>query len=53
MMSTQFKVENVFGDLLTKDSISSEQITKPNTFFSQIDVNNNFCIDTKLYEPFC
>ena len=30
--STKFKVEDIFGDLLSKDSISTEQITKLNSF---------------------
>ena len=29
MDSTKFKVENIFGDVISKDSISPEQITKP------------------------
>ena len=28
MHSTEFKVEDIFGDLVDKDSISPEQITK-------------------------
>ena len=36
MKGTVFKVEEVFGDVISKDSISAEQITKPNSFLSKI-----------------
>ena len=29
---TKFRVEGIFGDVISKDSISPEQITKLNTF---------------------
>ena len=32
MDSTKFKVEDIFGDVISKDSISPEQITKPKNF---------------------
>ena len=32
MDSTKFKMENNFGDVISKDSISQEQITKLNIF---------------------
>ena len=32
MKSTQFKVEDVFIDVISKDTISTEQITKLNNF---------------------
>ena len=32
MQNTQFKVEDVFGDIISEDSISPEQITKLKTF---------------------
>ena len=32
MNSTKFKVEDIFGDVISKDSISPEQITKLNNF---------------------
>ena len=35
MISTKVKVEDVFGDVMSKDSISIEQITKLKIFFSQ------------------
>ena len=39
MTSTKFKIEVIFGDAISKDSISPEQITKLDTFFDQNNVN--------------
>ena len=36
MNSTKFKVEDIFGDIISKDSISPEQITKLNNFLAKI-----------------
>ena len=36
MNSTKFKVEDIFGDVIIEDSISPEQITKPNNFLAKI-----------------
>ena len=36
MDSTKFKVEDIFGDVIIKDSISPEQITKLNIFLAKI-----------------
>ena len=36
MKNTQFKVEDVFGDAISKDSVSLEQITKFNRFLAKI-----------------
>ena len=36
MRNTQFKVEDVFGDVISKDSISPEQLTKLNNFLAKI-----------------
>ena len=36
MDSTKFKVEDIFGDVISKDSISTEQITKLNNFSAKI-----------------
>ena len=44
MKNTQFKVADVFGDVLSKDNFSQEQITKPNNFSSQ----NNVCVNIKI-----
>ena len=42
MDSTKFKVEDIFGDVISKDSISPEQITKLNNFFVNININFKF-----------
>ena len=42
MKNTTFKVEDIFGDVISKDSISPEQITELNNFFSQKNVYNIF-----------
>ena len=34
MNSTKFKVEDVFGDIISKNSVSPEQITKPNNLWA-------------------
>ena len=36
MTSTKFSFEDVFGDVISKDSISTEQITKLNKFLAKI-----------------
>ena len=36
MDSTKFKVEDIFSDVISKDSISREQITKLNNFLAKI-----------------
>ena len=36
MDSTKFKVEDIFGDVISKDSISPEQITKLNNILAKI-----------------
>ena len=36
MKNTQFKVEDNFGDAISKDKFSHEQITKLNTFLAKI-----------------
>ena len=33
LKNTDFKVEDIFGDIINKDTITSEQITKLNKFF--------------------
>ena len=35
MKNTQFKVEDVFTDVISKDTISTEQITKLNNFLAK------------------
>ena len=36
MKNTSFRVEDVFGDVISKDSISPEQITKLNNFLAKV-----------------
>ena len=36
MNSTKFKVEDIFGDVISKDSFSPEQITELNNFLAKI-----------------
>ena len=36
MNSTKFKVEDIFGDVISKDTISTEQITKLNNFLAKM-----------------
>ena len=48
MKNTSFKVEDVFGDVISRDNFSQEQLTKPNNFFSQKIVNININIEFSL-----
>ena len=34
--NSQFKIEDIFGNVIRKDSTSQEQITKPNNFSAKI-----------------
>ena len=36
MDSTKFKVEDIFGEVISKDTISQEQIIKPNKFLAKM-----------------
>ena len=36
MKKTQFKVEDVFGDIISKGNFSQEQITKPNSLLAKM-----------------
>ena len=51
MKNTQFKVEDVFGDISSKDSFSPVQITKLNNYFSQNDVNINITVEFNFLKP--
>ena len=51
MKSTKFKVEDIFGDVISKDSISPEQITKLNGFFRQNNVNININNKISMFKP--
>ena len=49
--NTQFKVEDVFGDVISKEIFSQEQITILSNFFSQNNVNINTKIIFHLFQP--
>ena len=51
MKKTQFKVEDVFGDVNSKDSISTEQITKLNNFLAKMLLNININIKFNFFKP--
>ena len=51
MNSTKFKVEDISGDVISKNSVSPEQITKPNKFFSQNNVNRDINIKFNFFKP--
>ena len=51
MNSTKSKLEDIFGDVVLKDSISPEQITKLNIFFSKNNVKINLNIKIKFFIP--
>ena len=36
MNSTKFKIEGIFGDVISKDCVSPEQITKLISFYAKI-----------------
>ena len=36
LKNTSFKVEDIFGDVISKDNFSQEQITKLNNFLAKI-----------------
>ena len=36
MKNTQFKVEDVFGNVISRDNFSQEKITKPNSFLAKM-----------------
>ena len=51
MKNTQFKVEDIFGNIIKEQTISPEQITKLITFFSQNDVNININSKLNFFKP--
>ena len=51
MKNTHFKVEDVFKDIIHKDTIPQEQIFKLSIFFSQNDVNININIKFNFFKP--
>ena len=36
MKNTQFKVEDVYGEVISKDNLSQDQITKLNSFLANL-----------------
>ena len=51
MTKTQFKIEQVFGEFISKDNFSQEQITKLNNFFSQNIMNMNKNVKSVFFKP--
>ena len=51
MVSTWFTVEDMFSDVISKDSISPEQITEPNNFVAKKNVNVHININFDFYKP--
>ena len=51
MKITQFRVQDVFGDSIVKDSSSQDQIVTFKTFFSHNDVTSKFSIRIDLFRP--
>ena len=47
----QFKVEDFFCGIISKDSISPEQISKLKILLSQKNINNIFSINADLFKP--
>ena len=51
MDSTEIKLEDIFGDVISKDSNSPEQITKFKTFLAKNNVNMNINIKFNFFRP--
>ena len=51
MRNTSSEVEDVFGDVISKDKFSQEQITKIHNFFSKNNVILNINIKINLFKP--
>ena len=51
MENTQFRVEDMFRDLINKDSISPEQRNKLIKLFWHNNGNNIFCMKIDLFKP--
>ena len=51
MKNTQIKVEDVLGDVISKDNFSREQITQLKIFFSENNVNINTKINFNFFKP--
>ena len=51
MKKTSLRIKDVFGYIISKDSISPKQITKLKKIFSENNENNNFSIKLKFFKP--
>ena len=51
MKNTRFQVQVIFGDIINKNTISPEQITKLNIFLTQNGVNIKINFKINLLEP--
>ena len=51
MKNSEFKVGDVFGDIINKGTISPEQRTKLKKFFSENIVVSNIKINFNFFEP--
>ena len=51
MKNTQLIVEDIFSDIISKDSISPEQMAKTDSCFSKNNVNINIKIDFNVFKP--
>ena len=51
MENTQFRVEDVFGDVIKKEIFSQEQITKLNNFLAKMKKKININIKISLFKP--
>ena len=51
LKNTDFKVEVIFGDVISKVSFSQEQITKMNKFLSKNNENTNIKITFNFFKP--
>ena len=51
MKNTTFEVEDVFGDVISKDNFNQEQLTKLNNFSAKNTVNKNVKIEFNFFKP--
>ena len=49
MKNTSFKIQDVFGDIISKDNFSQEQITKLKKFLIKNNVNININFKFNLF----
>ena len=51
MKNTSFKVKDIFGDVISEDNLSQEQITKLNVFLAEIKKNIKIKINFNFFKP--